>query len=327
MLTPEVTLKRKRSTSETEGDQEYTHGIAGAVILKSSPTQDNKKQKLLKIDIPTSLNSGLEQESPGADNSYSSLFSDTDNDSLFGDLTDSSTTSHCEDDTVASRTAPSIMGMFFEPTIRLPPELADTVMTFCMNTYFRRPEDNQAMLFGRLCSPDPSEPLDVNKGLPEVLLDLLESVRVRLEPVLPTDKYELLFPKCPTMARQAIINLYQPGEGITPHVDLLSRYGDGIIGVSLGSGCAMRFDKTATTDNSFPSEGERHDLYLPERSVIVLSEDARYQWTHGIDKKTRDFVANDTDSTQGAWVERSVRLSVTYRWLLPGADVVGETAD
>lgn len=179
------------------------------------------------------------------------------------------------------------------------------------------------MLFGRLRSPDPSEAPDINKGLPKVLLDLLESVRARLEPVLSSDKYDLLFPKCPTRARQAIINLYQPGEGITSHVDLLGRYGDGIIGISFGSGCVMRFDKVTGADDPDSSK-ERRDLYLPERTVIVLSEDARYQWTHGIDKKSRDFVEEETDPTHGTWLERGVRLSVTFRWLLPGADVVGE---
>ena len=87
---------------------------------------------------------------------------------------------------------------------------------------------------------------------------------------------------------------------------------------------------------------DRWDLYLPERSVLVLSEDARYGWTHGIDKITKDYVSAseadadvnlDSDGASerlvgnghagGRWIERGVRLSVTFRWLLPGADVVG----
>ena len=35
----------------------------------------------------------------------------------------------------------------------------------------------------------------------------------------------------------------------------------------------------------------RWDLYLPERSIIVLSREARYDWSHGIDKKKRDYVS------------------------------------
>lgn len=165
----------------------------------------------------------------------------------------------------------------------------------------------------------------------------------------------------PTQARQVILNLYTPGEGISPHVDLLKRFGDGIIGVSLGSGCVMRFAKasssavgvdgparTSTLDESaHPSEalstsqivegedGSIYDLYLPERSVLVLSSDARYKWTHGIERRKSDFVtqsascshASPTSTTStgssGHWIDRGVRLSVTFRWLLPGADIVG----
>ncbi|KAJ6468962.1 hypothetical protein DFH09DRAFT_1222044 [Mycena vulgaris] len=114
-------------------------------------------------------------------------------------------------------------------------------------------------------------------------------------------------------ARQAILNLYRPGEGITPHVDLLRRFGDGIVGVSFGSGCLMQFARVAEAEGVRPL-----NLFLPERSVLVLSGDARYGWTHGIEERTADLVAGT------GVVERGVRLSITFRWLLPGADVVGE---
>jgi hypothetical protein len=65
-------------------------------------------------------------------------------------------------------------------------------------------------------------------------------------------------------------------------------------------------------------------LFLPERSLIVLSGDARYNWTHGIEKRTADVVV-DLESRPGyRVVERGVRLSITFRWLLPGADIVGQ---
>ena len=35
--------------------------------------------------------------------------------------------------------------------------------------------------------------------------------------------------------------------------------------------------------------------YLPERSIIALSREARYDWTHGIDKKKRDYVSLPVD--------------------------------
>src|SRR5690606_23887213 len=118
-----------------------------------------------------------------------------------------------------------------------------------------------------------------------------------LRPLLPDETYDLLFPTVPTQARQAIINLYNPGEGITPHVDLLGRYDDGIMGVSFGSGTVMRFDRVEEPDDAmFDDDDEaarnRWDMYLPERCVIVLSEEARYDWTHGIDKRTKDYVCD-----------------------------------
>jgi hypothetical protein len=72
------------------------------------------------------------------------------------------------------------------------------------------------------------------------------------------------------------------------------------------------------------SEDEEHwGLYLPERSIVVLSEEARFEWTHGIQGLTRDFV-RDERGREGEWIERGVRLSITFRWLLPGAEIVGE---
>ena len=233
--------------------------------------------------------------------------------------------------------------------------------SYCLNTYFKVPGVNQVMLFARFLPPpsslvvlSPTIDSDVNSnsGLPDILLGLLETISTLLKPLLSPQTYALLFPANPTRARQAIINLYHPGEGITPHIDLLGRYGDGIIGVSFSSSCVMRFDRAKPeTKNDedigvFQDKRTRWDLYLPERSILVLSKEARYDWTHGIDKKKRDFVSLDIDSnthqstsrtdtgssnrsssspwaSDGTWIDRGTRLSITFRWLLPGADVVG----
>ncbi|KAF8338460.1 hypothetical protein F5887DRAFT_1062943 [Amanita rubescens] len=230
-----------------------------------------------------------------------------------------------EDIPLALLTAPPIHGLYFNPTLSLPHEIASA-------TYFRNPNVNQVMLFGRAPDPEISNLSDCTgthnntniTGLPTIFINLLSTLSTLLKPFLPEEAYTLLFPSCPTQARQAIINLYNPGEGISPHVDLLGRYGDGIIGVSFGSGCVMN----GGVDPG--QQRDRWDLYLPERSVLVLSEDARYGWTHGIDKITKDYVSASeaeagfgNEHAGGRWIERGVRLSVTFRWLLPGADVVG----
>ncbi|KAJ7599524.1 hypothetical protein C8J56DRAFT_916849 [Mycena floridula] len=239
--------------------------------------------------------------------------------------------------TAASRHAPgAIAGLFFDPSIELEQGIARKVTEYCLETYFNNPDINQIMLFGRadantgasglveispagLSNPSPS-------GIPPQLLSLLTSLSILLKPCIPAETHELLFPSNPTRARQAILNLYHPGEGISPHVDLLGRFGDGIVGVSLQGGCVMRFSKcNETTEPEFnESDLTEHHLYLPPRSVIVLSESARYDWAHGIDKKTEDLVASLEPGGEPSILERGVRLSITFRWLLPGAEVVGD---
>jgi hypothetical protein len=83
----------------------------------------------------------------------------------------------------------------------------------------------------------------VPEGCLLFLNSLLEELAGILRPHIPLSTYNLLFPSGSYQSRQAILNRYEPGEGITPHVDLLKRFGDGIIGVSLGAGCVMDFQR------------------------------------------------------------------------------------
>ncbi|KZT70304.1 hypothetical protein DAEQUDRAFT_667957 [Daedalea quercina L-15889] len=206
---------------------------------------------------------------------------------------------------VATRSAPPIPGLFFDPTLRLPDDLAEEVMLTCMQMYFRSPDVDQIMLFERAGGRSSAS------CLPPILNTLLSSLSTLLRPFLPPSKHALLFPSSPTpYARQAILNLYWPGDGITPHVDLLDRYGDGIIG---------RAEEIAS------GEAEGCGVYLPPGSVIVMTEEARYGWTHGIETCMEDLVESESEADSPAVLSRDVRLSVTFRWLLPGADVVGGT--
>ena len=243
--------------------------------------------------------------------------SDKDSNASYDSIFDDDAVEAPQEIPVALDVAPPIPGLYFDPNVFIPQEIADTVVRFCEDTYFTSPKANQVMLFGR--SPAAEEAPEDVSGLPPPLLSLLETLASTMRPILPDSTFDLLFPSKPTQARQAIINLYQPGEGITPHVDLLGRYGDGIIGVSFGSGCVMRFDKNEW-DESGGEERPRWDVYIPERSILVLSEEARYEWTHGIDKRTQDYVCDNVDG--GMWVDRGVRVSITFRWMLEGADVL-----
>ncbi|KAI9467331.1 hypothetical protein BJY52DRAFT_1110967 [Lactarius psammicola] len=230
---------------------------------------------------------------------------------------------------VARRSAPPIPGLFFDPGLLLPPDLADSVLQACMTSFFPPPGDgslsqvNQVMLFGRAGHED--------AAFPPFLGALLEatSVLLRRAAALPAETHALLFPgaapdhegRGTTRARQAIINLYRPGEGIAPHVDLLSRFGDGIVGVSLGGGVAMQFARVGG--------GGEYEVWLPPRSVIVLTGEARYGWTHGIPPRNRDKVEEEGGDGGGRWQwhYREPRVSITFRWLLPGAEIVGGGGD
>ncbi|KAL4076310.1 hypothetical protein J3A83DRAFT_4088741 [Scleroderma citrinum] len=220
---------------------------------------------------------------------------------------------------VALRTSPPIPGLFIPPVF-LTRELEDEIAAQCMHLYFEDKEVNQIMLFGRTTSSvdGGADNIDarMGKGLPPFLISLLHHLSQILRPCIPDALHSLLFPSknAPPRARQAILNLYHPGEGITPHVDLLNRFDDGIIGVSLGSGCSC--------DAGDADVRDRWDLYLPERSVLVLSKDARYLWTHGIPGRIHDLV-QDEDGGDAYLMQRGTRLSITFRWLLPGADIVG----
>ncbi|KIM35183.1 hypothetical protein M413DRAFT_368987 [Hebeloma cylindrosporum] len=269
-------LKRKRSISR----EPLEILPSDTPIYTLAPSYQRKKPKILRIEIPTGLNSGLEDVHENEGSSSHSLFSASDNDSLFDGLDNLDEDSFAtelnvnSDHFLAYKTAPPIPGLFFDPSVLIPQELADSVVAFCMKTYFRSAADNQVMLFGRF---SPSDSSKSTSGLPPILSSLLKELSSLLQSVLPPKTYSLLFPLKPTAARQAIINLYQPGEGISPHVDLLKRYGDGIIGVSFSSPCVMRFDKVdpVTADGS----DNRWDVFLPERSVL---SSRRRQGTDGL---------------------------------------------
>ena len=234
--------------------------------------------------------------------------SDDDLDSLFDEM-ESEDDDHLEQEIhdytelpIATRLAPSIQGLYFDPSILIPQELADDLWSEAIQRYFTKPNVNQIMLFER-ASETISDGDHCNVRLPAFLLNLLVVISKLLRSILPNEIHDLLFlPSERKRARQAILNLYNPGEGITAHVDLLKRYGDGIIGVSLHGGCVMQFgrvpdgmevDGYGERPDQYAAQSDSTDtsnLYLPPRSIVVLTGDARYKWTHGIQQRRCDLV-------------------------------------
>jgi alkylated DNA repair dioxygenase AlkB len=97
---------------------------------------------------------------------------------------------------------------------------------------------------------------------------------------------------------QLIINEYEPGQGIANHVDCEPCFGDTIISISLGSSCVMNFINLRTK--------QKIEVMLESGSLVVLSGEARHNWTHGIAQRK-------TDNFKGMKSERSLRISMTFR--------------
>lgn len=94
---------------------------------------------------------------------------------------------------------------------------------------------------------------------------------------------------------QVIINEYKPGQGIAAHTDHTKHFADGIVSLSLGSDVVMDFSRGS----------EKKEVQLSRRSLLVMHGEARYNWKHGIAKRTSD-----------AGKKRTRRISLTFRKMI-----------
>ncbi|KAF9123164.1 hypothetical protein BGW39_009212 [Mortierella sp. 14UC] len=134
---------------------------------------------------------------------------------------------------------------------------------------------------------------------------------------------------------QSIMNLYFPGNGIKPHVDL-ARFEDGIVIISLLSAINMDFYKAQTPMSpNDPPEGRSSSpkqeqskeqggqrvpdftVRLEPGSVLTIQGKARYEWEHGIQETMEDLVEG------GETVRRKIRVSITLRKMRSAAWEVG----
>jgi len=119
-----------------------------------------------------------------------------------------------------------------------------------------------------------------------VLPDWLQSLAIRL--------YEAnIFEKIPD---QVIVNEYEPGQGISPHIDCEPCFDKTIVSLSLNSTAVMDFTKGL----------EKVSLPLEPRSILILKDDARYEWHHCIP-------ARKSDTYNGIKLLRKRRVSLTFR--------------
>lgn len=107
---------------------------------------------------------------------------------------------------------------------------------------------------------------------------------------------------------QIIVNRYLPGEGIGKHRDHHPIFGYDVATLSLGSPIVMRFEPYGKFKKKYRdiSKGYIQDIPLKVGSILVFGGDARYEWSHEIQKRKTDIVDGHT-------IKRDIRISITFR--------------
>lgn len=106
------------------------------------------------------------------------------------------------------------------------------------------------------------------------------------------------------IADQVIVNEYEPGQGITGHIDCEPCFKDTIASLSLGSSCVMDFTNKHDIQKKI-------SMWLAQSSLIVLRGEARYEWLHGI-------APRKSDQWNGHKYQRQRRVSLTFRKVVIG---------
>ncbi|CAA0828197.1 2-oxoglutarate (2OG) and Fe(II)-dependent oxygenase superfamily protein [Striga hermonthica] len=107
---------------------------------------------------------------------------------------------------------------------------------------------------------------------------------------------------------QFIVNIYQPGEGICAHVDLM-RFEDGITIISLESSCVMHFSSVEAEVKGSVVPAAKIPVLLTPGSLVLMWGEARYLWKHEINRKPGFQI------WQGREINQKRRVSVTFRRL------------
>jgi alkylated DNA repair dioxygenase AlkB len=94
---------------------------------------------------------------------------------------------------------------------------------------------------------------------------------------------------------QCIVNKYICGQGISAHKDS-ELFGPVIICYTLESGASM----------TFRLKDEKKTIYVEPNSLYIMSDEARYLWTH-------EMTSVKSDKVNGKKLDRDTRISITFR--------------
>lgn len=135
---------------------------------------------------------------------------------------------------------------------------------------------------------------------------------------LPLDLLDEIFKKMindkliDVVPDQLTVNIYEPGNGIAPHIDNVNAFNEYIISLSLMSSCLMEFRQKETKKIS--------KLFLQPNSLLVLKGESRYKWNHSIPERKHDLIKTAKDS-QFIVEKREKRISLTFRKLLTKSEI------
>eukprot|EP00050_Salpingoeca_kvevrii_P013304 m.27897 g.27897 ORF g.27897 m.27897 type:complete len:213 (+) comp4849_c0_seq1:61-699(+) len=120
---------------------------------------------------------------------------------------------------------------------------------------------------------------------------------------------------------QLTVNRYEPGEGIPPHVDGTDGIAEPVVAISLLSPAVMEFthpdrglwgevnvDSPAKPAIPCHAASDKHNIVLPQRSLLVMRGEGRFVWRHSIRCRKIDEIGGET-------VARGLRISLTFRKL------------
>lgn len=97
---------------------------------------------------------------------------------------------------------------------------------------------------------------------------------------------------------QVIVNEYNPGQGISAHIDDPKQFGDWIVSISLGSAVNVNFTKGDVIKK----------IYVKNGSVYEMKNDSRYKWKHSIELVKSDTIDDHI-------YQRTRRISITFRYM------------
>ncbi|XP_073314693.1 alkylated DNA repair protein ALKBH8 homolog [Primulina huaijiensis] len=178
--------------------------------------------------------------------------------------------------------------------------------------YFAEASHNQAMRFGDL----PCWAIELSYNIREnvrfsgCVPEYTDSITVDENEKICPFPLDMLWRE--PLFNQLIVNIYQPGEGICAHIDLM-RFEDGIAIISLESSCVMHFTRVECETSHIEKMNEgctslsRIPVLLVPGSLVLMWGEARYLWKHQINRKP------GFQLWEGQEIEQKRRTSVTLR--------------